>query len=78
MLQALLGNLENSQSPEQLKENLDLVQQQLDTIVNGRRDSFSRAYGGQPATTPPIQQGLTPEEQAEYNELMRQINGNAF
>ena len=78
MLQALLGNLENSQSPEQLKENLDLVQQQLDTIVNGRRDSFNRAYGGQPSTTPPIQQGLTPEELAEYNELMRQINGNAF
>jgi len=69
MLQALLGNLENSQSPEQLKENLDLVQQQLDTIVNGRRDSFNRTYGNQAPTTPAINSELTPEEQAELEQL---------
>ena len=57
MLQALLGNLENSQSPEQLKENLDLVQQQLDEIVNGRRDSFNRAYGNQPQQAAPQPSG---------------------
>jgi hypothetical protein len=40
---------------------------------------LNEKYAGDAATTtPPIQQGLTPEELAEYNELMRQINGNAF
>src|SRR5690606_25707734 len=55
LMQALLGNLEQSQSPKQFKENLELVQSQLDQIIHGNRQQYSRMYGGEEAA-PPTQQ----------------------
>lgn len=68
-LQSLLGNLEQSQSKEQFVQNLERVREGIRRVVHGSERQFQQTYGGEGAN------GLSPEEQAELEELRARFGG---
>jgi hypothetical protein len=46
LLSATLGSLKQSQSPEQFRQNLETLRQQVQQIVHGSEQQFQQTYGG--------------------------------
>lgn len=67
MLQSVLSSLEQSQSPEQFKENLELVREQVRNIVHGSEQQFADTYQGAGAT------GTAAPRRRVYNQATGEI-----
>lgn len=46
LLSATLGSLKQSQSPDQFKQNLETLREQVRAIVHGSEQQFQQTYGG--------------------------------
>lgn len=71
-LQSVVRNIENSQSEPQLRRNLEAFREELRGSWQRIQRAYDQDFGGQEAA-PASDGGLTPEEQAELDQLRAQL-----
>lgn len=84
-LQSTIRSLDQAQSPEQLRANLITIKDQLERVQYLRQQLFQDQYGQSPSgnmlapatndagNDPSFTNGLSPDEQAEYEALQREL-----
>lgn len=74
-LQSLIANLENSQSPEQLRENLEIIRRESKSSLKRVREAFREEFGNVPKKAPTeIEPGVEARDLTE-EELLKIIEG---
>jgi hypothetical protein len=74
LLQAVWGNLENSQSPTQFKENLELVREQVGQSWDRVADAYRKDYGEDYWSTEPVNELGSPSTEIDFDAIDALVN----
>ncbi len=77
-LQAVLGSIEQSQSPRQLRENLEIMRQQLKQSTERVKSAFEEDFGVAPQTGSSLFDLQVPEDGRSTNGGSQPQNGGTF